>query len=90
VNDKGSRLLFQVPTDPVRHYFLLPDSDKQAELQTLVRRLQRMDVLVYQLTAPLAVPDFRPYGRSPRATTLPAGTYWIPLPSSRSTGSRGC
>jgi hypothetical protein len=79
VNDKGARLLFQVPTDPVRHYFLLDDSDKQAELQSLVRRLQRMDVSVYRLTAPLAVPDFRPYGRSPRATTLPAGTYWIPL-----------
>jgi zinc carboxypeptidase len=79
VNDKGSRLLFQVPTDPVRHYFLLDDSDKQAELQSLVRRLQRMDVSVYRLTAPLAVPDFRPYGRSPRATRLPAGTYWIPM-----------
>jgi hypothetical protein len=79
VNDKGSRLLFQVPTDPVRHYFLLEDPDKQAELQALVRRLQRMDISVYQLTEPLSVPDFKPYGRSPRATTLPAGTYWIPM-----------
>jgi hypothetical protein len=79
VNDKGSKLQFQVPTDLVRHYFLLNDPDKRYEVQTLVRRLQRMDVSVYQLTAPLAVPDFRPYGRSPRATTLPAGTYWIPM-----------
>jgi hypothetical protein len=79
VNDKGAKLLFEVPTDRVRHYFLLDDPDKQAEIQTLVRRLQRMDVSVYRLTAPLAVPDFRPYGRSPRATTLPAGTYWIPM-----------
>jgi hypothetical protein len=38
-----------------------------------------MDVQVYRLTAPLAVPDFRAYGRSEAATTLPAGTYWIPL-----------
>jgi hypothetical protein len=79
VNDKGSRIQFQVPTDLVRHYFLLDDPDKQAELQTLVRRLQLMDVSVYRLTAPLAVSDFKPYGRSPRATTLPVGTYWIPM-----------
>ena len=38
-----------------------------------------MDVAVYRLTAPLTVPDFKPYGRSTRAATLPAGTYWIPL-----------
>jgi hypothetical protein len=79
VNDKGSRLLFQVPTDPVRHYFLLDDPAKRPELQSLVRRLQRMDVAVYRLTAPLTVSDFRPYGRSARSTTLPAGTYWIPM-----------
>ena len=29
-----------------------------------MRRLQRMDVEVYRLTAPLAVPDFKPYGRA--------------------------
>jgi hypothetical protein len=79
VNDKGSRLLFQVPTDPVRHYFLLDDPAKRPELQALVRRLQRMDVLVYRLTDPLAVSDYKPYGRSKRAVTLPAGTYWIPM-----------
>jgi hypothetical protein len=79
VNDKGSRLQFQVPTDLVRHYFLLDDPAKQPELQALVRRLQRMDVSVYRLSAPLTVPDFRPYGRSARSMTLPAGTYWIPM-----------
>jgi hypothetical protein len=79
VNDKGSRLLFQVPTDLVRHYFLLNDQDKQPELQALVRRLQRMDVAVYRLTAPLSVPDYKPYGRSARPTVLPTGTYWIPM-----------
>jgi hypothetical protein len=79
VNDKGSRLLFQVPTDPVRHYFLRDDPAKRPELQALVRRLQRMDVSVYRLSEPLAVPDFKPYGRSARAVTLPAGTYWIPM-----------
>jgi len=48
-------------------------------VQALVRRLQRMDVEVHRLTAPLAVPDFRAYGRPAAATVLPAGTYWIPM-----------
>ena len=38
-----------------------------------------MDVSVYRLSEPLAVPDYKPYGRSARAMTLPAGTYWIPM-----------
>jgi hypothetical protein len=46
----------------VRHYFLRADDPaKASEAQALVRRLQRMDVKVYRLTAPLAVPDFKPY-----------------------------
>ena len=45
----------------------------------LVRRLQQMDVQVYQLNAPLRVPDLRPYLEGPRRRTLPAGTYWIPM-----------
>ena len=69
-----------VPDRSVRHYFLRADDpDKAREVQALVRRLQRMDVEVRRLTAPLAVPDFRAYGRAPAAATLPAGTYWIPL-----------
>ena len=69
-----------VPARSVRHYFLRADDpDKAREVQALVRRLQRMDVEVRRLTAPLAVPDFRAYGRAPAATTLPAGTYWVPM-----------
>jgi hypothetical protein len=69
-----------VPARSVRHYFLRADEpDKAREVQALVRRLQRMDVEVRRLTAPLAVPDFRAYGRAPAATTLPAGTYWVPM-----------
>ena len=69
-----------VPARSVRHYFLRADDpDKAREVQGLVRRLQRMDVEVRRLTAPLAVPDFRAYGRAPAATTLPAGTYWVPM-----------
>ncbi len=38
-----------------------------------------MDVSVYQLNAPLTVPHFHPYADPSRSTTLPAGTYWVPL-----------
>jgi hypothetical protein len=80
VNDKGNTVQLPVPNEKVRHYFLrADDAAKAAEVQQLVRRLQRMDVRVYRLTAPLAVPDFKPYGRPTGATVLPAGTYWIPL-----------
>jgi hypothetical protein len=80
VFQKGHEVLEEVPTGAVvRHYFLRDDLDKAYEVQRLVRRLQRMDVQVYRLTEPLAVDDFRAYGRAEEATTLPAGTYWIPL-----------
>jgi Zinc carboxypeptidase len=68
-----------VPDLTVRHYFLRDDAGRASELATLVRRLQRMDVAVYRLTAPLSVPTFHPYGDPATATTLPAGTYWIPM-----------
>jgi len=69
-----------VPDLRVRHYFLRADDpERRAEVRTLVRRLQRMDVEVRRLTAPLDVPGYEPYGRPGRAATLPAGTYWIPM-----------
>jgi hypothetical protein len=80
VNDKGNSVQLPVPTEPVRHYFLRADDPSKAnEVRALVRRLQRMDVEVHRLTAPLAVPDFRAYGRPAAATVLPVGTYWIPM-----------
>jgi hypothetical protein len=80
VNDPGNEVTLPVPTDPVRHYFLLDeDPAKAVDLQRLVRRLQRTNVDVYRLTAPLSVPDFKEYGRDAAARVLPAGTYWIPM-----------
>ncbi len=71
---------FEVPDITVRNYFIRDDDpDKKREVQALVRRLQRMDVRVLKLRAPLEVPDFKAYGRPAVATTLPAGTYWIPM-----------
>ena len=80
----GNELITQVPDEPVRHYFLRADDPGKArEVQALVRRLQRMGVLVYTLTAPLQVPDFTPYGRAAGPATLPAGTYWVPMAQSQ-------
>jgi hypothetical protein len=80
VNDKGNTVQLPVPDIRVRHYFLRADDpDKAREVQSLVRRLQRMDVEVYRLTAPLSVPDFAPYARTAAPAVLPAGTYWVPL-----------
>jgi hypothetical protein len=76
----GNELVTQVPDRPLRHWFLRADDPAKArELRALVRRLQRMDVKVYRLREPLSVPDFKAYGRSPRALRLPAGTYWVPM-----------
>jgi Zinc carboxypeptidase len=76
----GNELVTQVPERPLRHWFLRADDPTKArELRALVRRLQRMDVKVYRLKEPLAVPDFKAYGRRPGPARLPAGTYWVPM-----------
>ena len=76
----GNELVTQVPDRPLRHWFVRADDPaKRREVRALVRRLQRMDVKVYRLRHPLAVPDYKAYGRAPRAAVLPAGTYWVPM-----------
>ncbi|HET9723859.1 MAG TPA: M14 family zinc carboxypeptidase [Actinomycetota bacterium] len=80
VYNRHSEVVREVPTDPVRNYFIRTDDpNNAAQADALVRRLQRMDVEVYRLTAPLEVDDFHPYGRAAEALVLPAGTYWVPL-----------
>jgi Zinc carboxypeptidase len=80
VYEPGNEIVREVPDIRVRHYFLRADDpDKTREVRALVRRLQRMDVEVRRLTAPLQVNDYTPYGRAARAVTLPAGTYWVPM-----------
>jgi hypothetical protein len=69
-----------VPDRKVRSYFLRDDDPaKRAEVRLVVRRLQRMGVQVKRLVRPLAVPDFKAYGRTEAKTTLRAGTYWISM-----------
>ncbi|MFL6288531.1 MAG: M14 family zinc carboxypeptidase [Actinomycetes bacterium] len=74
-----STLYQDVPELTVRHYFLKYQPSRAYELETLVRRLQRMDVDVYRLTQVERVEHFTPYGGSTHAETLPIGSYWIPM-----------
>jgi Zinc carboxypeptidase len=70
----------EVPDIRVRHYFIRNDDPGKArEVQSLVRRLQRMDVRVRRLTRPLPVDDYKPYGRAERWEVLPAGTYVVSM-----------
>jgi len=73
----------QVPSLSVKHYFFPDDPGRARELAQLVRRLQRMDVQVWKLTAPVTVPDYRAYGSPPASVTLPVGTWWIPMAQGR-------
>jgi hypothetical protein len=79
VFEPHNSLYQEVPDVTVRNYFLPNDPARSYELQLLVRRLQRMDVEVRRLAAPLSLTDYHPYGDPAVSTTLPVGTYWIPL-----------
>ena len=77
---EGTGIETQVPDRRVRHYFFSDDAPgKRAETARLVERLQGMDVDVYRLSKRLRVPGYRPYGYAKRTTTLPKGTYWVPM-----------
>jgi len=68
-----------VPSYLVRHYFFWDPGGRERETAKLVRMLQRMDVDVYQLDAPLDVPDLRPYSGDVGPATIAAGAYWVPM-----------
>ena len=70
----------RVPKQTVRNYFIVPTPGKADEVHNLIRRLQRMDVDVRTLTAPLQVRDYHAYGtKGSRPATLPRGAYWISM-----------
>ncbi|MCW2878939.1 MAG: hypothetical protein JWQ95_3039 [Sphaerisporangium sp.] len=80
VYNPGHEVISQVPDRLVRGYFLRADDpDKKAAVESIVRRLQRMDVQVFTLAKATTVPDYKEYGRAPGKATLPKGTYWIPM-----------
>ena len=45
----------------------------------MIRRLQRMDVDVYQAATGGVVPDFTPYGRPTGREWMPPGTWYVPM-----------
>ena len=76
----GNEVATQVPTEPLRHYFITERRDsKQREVKAMIRRLQRMDVDVYRLAKRTWVPDFTPYGRSTRGQWMARGTWYVPM-----------
>ena len=76
---RATRSSDQVPDRRSATTSCAPTTRPSARGAALVRRLQRMDVEVCRLTAPLTVPRLPPYGRAARGRTLPAGTYWVPM-----------
>lgn len=80
VYNPGNTVQKPVPNMDVCGYLLRSDEKhKRRDLSVVVRRLQQAGVSVYQLSKPLRVPDYTAYGRSPKATTMPTGSYWIPM-----------
>ncbi|MGH2803343.1 MAG: M14 family zinc carboxypeptidase [Thermoleophilaceae bacterium] len=80
----GNEVVTEVPDRRVRHYFITERRDsKQAEVQAMIRRLQRMVVDVYRLRKGLYVSDFTPHGRRTGAARagrwLAPGTWWVPM-----------
>ena len=70
----------EVPDIELRHYWITDRrTAKQDEVQSMVRRLQRMDVEVFKLRRGRWVPDFTPYGRETRREYMPAGTWYVPM-----------
>jgi hypothetical protein len=81
----------KVPTEPLRHYFVLDTPRTHDEVSLLIRRLQRMDVEVYRLDEDTTVGDFHELASKPSTTArtsvqptvpptvLPPGTVWIPM-----------
>jgi len=79
VINPGNEVETEVPTRPLRHYFIRNTKAKRSEAKAIVRRLQRMDVDVYKLRKGLRVPDYTPYGRRARTERVPAGTWYVPM-----------
>ena len=77
VFEKGSQLLQPVPSDR-GGYVIVNSTNRSRELAMLVRRLQRMDVKVYQLTSS-PTPRRSIRTATTRQRTFLVGSYWIPL-----------
>ena len=88
----GSVLEQEVPDEKIRSYFIPRSKAKAAEVQNLIRRLQRMDVRVRVLTQPLTSPGLSGVRRQARhgRKRLQRGRTTCRWPRHRSIGSRRC
>jgi hypothetical protein len=75
---RPGQVLLEVPTTPIRHYFI-PNDRAYSNVARMIDRLLKFNVEVYQLTSDIQVSDLRHYGFPPLAGTVKRGSFWIPM-----------
>jgi hypothetical protein len=75
---RPGEVLLEVPTTPLRHYFI-PNDRSYSNVAKMIERLLNFNVEVYQLTADIQVSDLRHYGFPSAPGTVKKGSFWIPM-----------
>jgi hypothetical protein len=75
---RPGEVLLEVPTTPIRHYFI-PNDRAYSNVARMIDRLLKFNVEVYQLTSDLQVSDLRHYGYASAPGTVKRGSFWIPM-----------
>jgi hypothetical protein len=75
---RPGEVLLEVPTTPVRHYFI-PNDRSYSDVARMLDRLLKFNVEVYQLTSDIQVSDLRHYGFASAPGTVKRGSFWIPM-----------
>jgi hypothetical protein len=75
---RPGEVLLEVPTTPVRHYFI-PNDRSYSDVAKMIDRLLKFNVEVYQLTSDIQVSDLRHYGFPSAPGTVKSGSFWIPM-----------
>jgi hypothetical protein len=75
---RPGEVLLEVPTTPLRHYFI-PNDRAYSNVARMIDRLLTFNVEVYQLTSDIQVSDLRHYGYPSAPGTVKRGSFWIPM-----------
>jgi len=75
---RPGEVLLEVPTTPIRHYFI-PNDRAYSNVARMIERLLLFNVEVYQLTSDVQVSDLRHYGYPSSPGVVKRGSYWIPM-----------
>ena len=75
---RPGEVLLEVPTTPLRHYFI-PNDRAYSNVARMIDRLLKFNVEVYQLTSDLQLADLRHYGYPSAPGTVKRGSFWIPM-----------